>query len=144
MSAELFPDLFHCAIGYSGVYDLPLIKSRASELSRYAGGRRWGSIVLGNDEKTLRKFSPVDNVEKLKAPVLLIHGGRDQIAPVEGYDEMVKAIRKHGTPLETLYERNEGHGFYKPAHREKAWQDILGFLGKYIGPDAKNVAANSH
>lgn len=144
MSAELFPDLFHCAIGYSGVYDLPLIKSRASEISRYAGGRRWENIVLGSDKKTLREFSPVDNVEKLKAPVLLIHGGRDQIAPVEGYNEMVEAIKKHGTPLETLYERDEGHGFYQPAHRKKAWQDILGFLGKYIGPDAKDVATNGH
>ena len=144
MSAELFPDLYRCAIGFSGVYDLPLLKSRASNISRYAGGRLWERIVLGSDKKTLRRFSPVDNVAKLKAPVLLIHGGRDQIAPVEGYDEMVDAIKKHGTPLKTLFERNEGHGFYKPAHRIKAWNDILGFLGKYIGPGSKNVASNSH
>ncbi len=144
MSAELFPSLYRCAVGYSGVYDLPLLKSRASDITRYAGGRYYENIVLGSNKKSLRTFSPVDNVAKLKAPVLLIHGGRDQRAPVKGYDEMVSAIKKHGTPLETLYEHNEGHGFYKLPHREKAWKEILGFLDKYIGPDSKSVASNSH
>ncbi len=134
MSAERFPGMFQCAIGYSGVYDLPMLKSRKSDISRFAGGRLYESVVLGGNDKQLRAFSPVYNVESLTAAVLLIHGGRDQRAPVKGYDEMVAAIKKHGTPLKTLYERNEGHGFYKPAHREKAWNEILAFLGKYIGP----------
>lgn len=133
MSAERFPDLYHCAIGYSGVYDLVELKTRASSISRYAGGRLFEKVVLGNNDKTLRAFSPVDNVGKLKVPVLLIHGGRDQRAPAHGYKEMVSAIRKHGTPLETLFYENEGHGFYKSDHRTKAWKDILAFLGKYIG-----------
>lgn len=143
MSAELFPKVYRCAVGYSGVYDLPLIKSRASVISRYAGGRFYENTVLGSNRKTLKAFSPIYNTSNLKAPVLLIHGGRDEIAPAKGYDEMIKAIKKRGTPLETVYERNEGHGFYKLSHREKAWHDILAFLNNYIGT-AHGKAPSTH
>ncbi len=144
MSAELFPGLYKCAIGYSGVYDLFVIKSRKSDTDRTAAGRLYLSEILGSSDAQLKKFSPVYQVASLKAPVLLMHGGQDVRAPVKGYDEMVDAIHKHGTPLETLYFPREGHGFYKVKHRVKAYKKMLAFLNKYIGPDSKSVAANSH
>ncbi|MGH8225183.1 MAG: alpha/beta hydrolase family protein [Gammaproteobacteria bacterium] len=134
MSAERFPDLYRCAIGYDGAYDLFVSETRASDTSRIAAGRLYLTNVLGRDPKELKAFSPAYNADKLKIPVFLLHGGRDERTPVKGYDEMVAAIKKNGTPLQTLYEPNEGHGFYKPEHREKAWDEILAFLGKYIGP----------
>ncbi|MGH8427225.1 MAG: alpha/beta hydrolase family protein [Gammaproteobacteria bacterium] len=134
MSAERFPDLFQCAIGYDGVYDLATQETRASDTSRFASGRLYLTTVLGHDPAQLKAFSPAYNVDKLKIPVFLLHGGRDERAPVAGYDEMVAAIKRRGTPLKTLYEPNEEHGFYQTDHREKAWNDILAFLGQYIGP----------
>ena len=140
MSAERFPDLYQCAIGYDGLYDLALWESRDSDTARYAGGRLYQKTVLGYNKKQLKAFSPAFHADKLKIPVFLLQGGRDQRAPVPGYKEMVSAIRKHGTPLKTLFEENEGHGFYKPAHRIKAWNEILGFLNKYIGPGQEGKA----
>ena len=134
MSAERFPDLYHCAIGYSGVYDLFVIKSRKSDTGRSAYGRFYEQQILGSSKARLKKFSPVYQVASLKAPVLLMHGGEDARAPVEGYDEMVDAIKKHGTPLQTLYYPREGHGFYKVSHRAEAYEKVLAFVQKYIGP----------
>lgn len=145
MSSERFPSLYRCAVGYSGVYDLMLQETRRAGADRYAGGRFYLATVLGHDHKQLKAFSPAFNADSLKAAVLLLHGGRDQRAPVKGYDEMVAAIKKHGTPLETLYFHNEGHGFYQPAHREQAWTKILAFLKQYIGagePSATGKTGN--
>ncbi len=144
MSAELFPGLYKCAIGYSGVYDLFVIKSRKDVFASNAAGRLYLHDILGSSNAQLKKFSPVYQVASLKAPVLLMHGGQDPKAPVKGYDEMVEAIKKHGTPLETVYFPREGHGFYKVDHRVEAYTKLLAFLNKYIGPDSKSVAANSH
>lgn len=141
MSPERFPDLYKCAIGYDGCYDLQVNKTRASDTARSAPGRLYMETVLGSNAKQLKAFSPADNADKLKIPVFLLHGGRDVRCPVEGYDKMKAAIEKHGTPLKTLFEPNEGHGFYKIAHREKAWKEMLAFFGKYIGSGAsQNVA----
>ncbi|MGH8161887.1 MAG: alpha/beta hydrolase family protein [Gammaproteobacteria bacterium] len=134
MNSERFPDLYQCAVAYDGLYDLSTWETRASDTARQASGRLYQKTVLGTNQKQLRAFSPALHADKLKIPVFLLQGGRDVRAPVASYDEMVAAIKKHGTPLQTLYYENEGHGFYKPAHREKAWKDILAFLGKYIGP----------
>ncbi|MGH8273036.1 MAG: alpha/beta hydrolase family protein, partial [Gammaproteobacteria bacterium] len=112
---------------------------RSSDTSRQAAGRLALTTILGHNQKQLRAFSPADNADKLKIPVFLLHGGRDVRAPVKGYDEMVSAIKAHGTPLKTLYEPNEGHGFYKISHREKAWREMLAFFGKYIGPGAQTA-----
>lgn len=141
MSAERFPDLYQCAIGYDGLYDLALWESRDSDTARSAGGRLYQKTVLGHNKKQLKAFSPAFHADRLKIPVFLLQGGRDQRAPVGGYKEMVSAIKKHGTPLKTLFEENEGHGFYKPVHRIKAWKEILAFIDKYIGSGQRKEAA---
>jgi dipeptidyl aminopeptidase/acylaminoacyl peptidase len=141
MNSERFPDQYKCAVGYDGCYDLQVHRSRTTDTARSAGGRLYLETVLGHNAKQLRAFSPADSADKLKIPVFLLHGGRDERCPVKGYDEMKAAIQKHGTPLKTLYESNEGHGFYKLDHREKAWKEMLAFIGKYIGSDAKGSVA---
>jgi dipeptidyl aminopeptidase/acylaminoacyl peptidase len=36
-------------------------------------------------------------------------------------------------PVETLYYRTEGHGFYVEAHRKEYYEKLLGFLDRNIG-----------
>lgn len=137
MNSERFPDLYKCAVGYDGCYDLALGETRASDTARHAAGRLYLKTVLGHNQKQLKAFSPAYHADKLKIPVFLLHGGRDVRCPVEGYEELVAAIKKNGTPLKTLFYHNEGHGFYKPVHRTKAWQEMLAFFGKHIGPESR-------
>ncbi len=134
MNAERYPGLYHCVVGYDGVYDLPMMFTRTEDIDRSRYGRYYLHTVLGNNQAELRAYSPVDQADRLKAPVLLLQGGRDERAPVAGYREMVSAIRHHGTPLETLFEPNEGHGFFKTRHRVLAYRTILAFFRRYIGP----------
>ncbi|MDN5864765.1 MAG: S9 family peptidase [Gammaproteobacteria bacterium] len=136
MNSERFPDLYQCAVGYSGCYDLVLHETRTSDTARFAAGRLYLATVLGTNEKQLKAFSPAYNADKLEIPVLLLHGGRDERCPVDGYDHMVDAIEENGTPLKTLFYNNEGHGFYEPEHRIEAWKEMLAFFAKYIGPGA--------
>lgn len=137
MNAERYPGLYRCVVGYDGVYDLPMMFTRTEDVDRSVFGRYYLHTVLGHHMAQLRAFSPVDQVARLRAPVLLLQGGRDERAPVAGYREMVAAIRHHGTPLQTLFEPNEGHGFFKTRHRVLAYRTILAFFRRYIGPGAQ-------
>ncbi|MGH8274335.1 MAG: alpha/beta hydrolase family protein, partial [Gammaproteobacteria bacterium] len=69
MNSERFPDLYQCAVGYDGVYDLGLQETRSSDTSRQAAGRLALTTILGHNQKQLRAFSPADNADKLKIPV---------------------------------------------------------------------------
>lgn len=49
---------------------------------------------------------------------------------------MMTALDKAGKKYEVLYERNEGHGFAKPAHRFELYTRMLAFFDKHIGSSA--------
>lgn len=133
MSAVKAPDLFKCVVGYSGVYDLPMIYD---ERSAKAGGKTYQYYLktLGQDEKQLVAFSPSRQADKLTAPVLLIHGGADRVTPPEQADAMRAALTKAGRSPEWMSVYGEGHGFYSEKNRVAAYKKIEAFLNQHIGP----------
>lgn len=123
------PDLYRCAVGYVGVYDLERVyrDTRDSRSSRV-----WVGDWLG-ERDTLAAVSPVNLAGKIKAPVFLAAGGRDERAPIEHSKKMEKALKAAGVPVETLYYDTEGHGFYNEAHRREYYVRLLEFLSRYLG-----------
>jgi dipeptidyl aminopeptidase/acylaminoacyl peptidase len=130
-SATLAPDLFQCSIGYAGVYDLPLLKSD-SDIKALLFGRAYLDKTLGTDDMRIREQSPVTNVHKLKAAVLIIHGEEDERTPINQAESLMTAMDKAGKPYEKLIVEREGHGFYEVKNRLKANQKIVSFLKEHI------------
>ncbi|AVI66217.1 peptidase S9 [Shewanella sp. WE21] len=126
-SAVLAPDMFKCAIGMAGVYDLPLWKDD-SDVANSSSGSSYQADVLGNNLETLKAMSPSYNVNKLKANLLLVHGGDDERTPITQLESLEKALKAHNYPYQKLVMDNEGHGFYNDEHRAKYYEQMLGFL----------------
>ncbi|KFL35683.1 alpha/beta hydrolase family protein [Arenimonas donghaensis] len=124
------PDLYRCAAGYVGVYDLDLMVREDRKDSRMMASftRQW----VG-DAGTLAAVSPNRLADRIKAPVFLAAGGEDRVAPVEHTEMMEKALQKAGAPVESLYYKNEGHGFYKGEHRTEYYRRLLAFLSRHLG-----------
>ena len=80
MSAIRSPDLFKCAVGYAGIYDLSMMYDKGDILeSRF--GLAYLDEVIGNDQAELKANSPVNLADKLQAAVLIVHGEADERAP---------------------------------------------------------------
>jgi dipeptidyl aminopeptidase/acylaminoacyl peptidase len=131
------PDLYRCAVGYIGVYDLPMMHVRG-DIQRRGSGETYLREWLG-DRGSLASVSPNRIADRIKAPVFLAAGGEDERAPIEHSKLMERALKQAGVPVETLYYKSEGHGFYVPAHRKEFYERLLAFLGRHIG-DGRNVA----
>ena len=131
-SAIKSPELFKCAIGYSGVYDLPLLYEEG-DIESFKWGDAYLDKTLGTDKAKQIEQSPVYNVDKLKAAVLLIHGEDDKRAPIEHAEKLRDALDENGHPYEWLIKNKEGHGFYGEDNILEANTKILSFLEKYIG-----------
>lgn len=131
-SAVKYPDFYKCAIGFVGVYDLPLLYNTGDITDR-----RWGDAyldkTLGTDEASQIAQSPVHNLDKLKAPVFIIHGKKDHRAAYEHAEVLRDALEKQNHPYEWLVKDKEGHGFYKEENNLEKNQKVLKFLDKYIG-----------
>jgi dipeptidyl aminopeptidase/acylaminoacyl peptidase len=125
------PDLYKCAAGYVGVYDLPMMHTTGDIQERGSGEtylREW----LGAKEK-LDAVSPTRMANRIKVPVFLAAGGEDERAPIQHSRMMEQALREAGVPVETLYYDTEGHGFYKPERRQEFYSRLLAFLSRSLG-----------
>lgn len=130
------PELYRCAIGMSGVYDLKLM----FESGDIAGAQRGLSFlreVLGDDRALLDSRSPAANADKIDAKVMLIHGRQDARAPIAHAERMRDALRAVGNEPVWLTETRERHGIMSADNRERIYTAMLEFLDSSIGSQAR-------
>ena len=127
MGAVREPDLYKCAIGSMGVYDLPMMFKEGDVRTRKSG-LSYLRDVLGNDIEDQKRRSPVYNVDKIKANILLIHGAKDERAPIEHAESLKDAFDDINKKYEWLELDDEGHGYYDEENRFVVYTKILEFL----------------
>ena len=140
MQPILNPDMYKCAIGYVGVYDLPLL-SRSKKEYEDESTERYFTRTLGEDEAALAKWSPAARAGEIKVPVMLVHGKSDSNVRMNQFRAMDAALRSIGQPAETFLGPGEGHGFASPDNIAELYRRMEKFLDKHIGPNSAPVAA---
>jgi dipeptidyl aminopeptidase/acylaminoacyl peptidase len=135
------PDLYRCAIGYVGVYDLRLMYTRG-DIPQSTYGDNYLKMVLGEDESVLWDRSPIAHIDRLKAKVMLIVGGEDKrVPPIHG-ERLHDALDKAHIAHEWVYQRTEGHGFYDEHNVTALLERIVQFLDTNIGAPAATSPRN--
>lgn len=132
MGAVREPELYRCVIGSAGVYNLPMMFTEGDIADRQSG-LAYLKEVLGENQADLKSRSPVFNVDKIKANVLLIHGAKDQRAPMEQVESLKAAFDKIGKKYQWMEIGNEAHGYYDEENRLKVYNKVLAFLDANIG-----------
>ena len=127
MNPIRYPGTYKCSIAYAGVYDL---KAHYSQRDGSKQGRAFWTMTMGDEANQVAQ-SPLTQIAKLDAPILLIHGRSDSVAPFDQFNYAQAALSHAGKPYETLVKPNEGHGFYKEANRVEAYERMAAFLAKY-------------
>jgi dipeptidyl aminopeptidase/acylaminoacyl peptidase len=127
------PDLYRCAAGYVGVYDLNMLWGQG-DISQSLHGKDFLQEAVG--KQGLDAASPNKLAARIKVPVFLAAGGADVRAPQEHSEAMERALKAAGVPVETLYYPTEGHGFYKVEHNREYYTRLLAFLSRHIGSGA--------
>lgn len=130
MGAAKEPDLYQCAVGYIGVYDLPLMHRRG-DIQERRSGQNFLDDMIGDQD--LAAVSPVNLADRIKASVFLAAGGEDQRAPLDHTEAMERALKKADVPVQTLIYPDEGHGFFVEAHRREFSERLLAFFDEHIG-----------
>lgn len=130
MGLAMTPELFRCGVGYVGVYDLQRMVADDSRDSRASA--TWLREWIGEGD-LLQARSATTVAGRIKAPVLLVAGGEDVVAPIEQSRMMERRLRNAGVAVGTLYARNEGHGFYEERNRRDYYVQLLDFLATHLG-----------
>lgn len=80
----------------------------------------------------LEKISPLNNVEKIAIPMLIVQGENDPRVPVTESKQVVEALRSQGQTVWFMNALNEGHGYRKKENRDIYQQVTVLFLQQHL------------
>ena len=99
------PELFKCAIGVNGVYDVEAYRDVFGNQDSFGipeaiREERWGDAA--NDQARLRELSPTHRADEIEIPVLIIGSVGDPIVNVSHAEDLVEAMAAAGRTPESL------------------------------------------
>jgi dipeptidyl aminopeptidase/acylaminoacyl peptidase len=129
---------FFAERGWAAAVDIVGIANFESFFARTAPWRRplraaeYGDPVA--DADFLRSISPINSLDRIRTPLMVIHGANDPRVPVEEAEQIVAALRARGVSVEYLRYADEGHGLAKAKNRSDAWPKVVSFFERYLSP----------
>jgi dipeptidyl aminopeptidase/acylaminoacyl peptidase len=102
-----------------------------SEYRRAFREREYGS--LEHDLEFLVEASPITHVDRIKAPLFLIHGANDPRVPLGEAEQIHEALTARGIRSELLVYDDEGHGLQKLPNRLDAYPRAVAFIDEILG-----------
>jgi dipeptidyl aminopeptidase/acylaminoacyl peptidase len=78
--------------------------------------------------------SPINFIDHIKAPLLLLAGGHDPRCPKSETQQVVDAIKKRGGTVDYKIYENEGHGFARVENQIDAYKRVADFLEAHVPP----------
>ena len=124
-------DTFSAGASYYGISELEaMIRDTHKFESRYLDG------LIGpfpEQEERYRERSPINHIEGLSAPMIVLQGMEDKIVPPNQAELMVNALREKGLPVAYLTFEGEQHGFRQAANIRRAQEAELYFYSRVFG-----------
>ena len=99
--------------------------------------REYDLATMGDPIKDKQRYmerSPINFVDQIKAPLLILAGGHDPRCPSTESEQVASAVKKRNGVAELKIYENEGHGFAKVENQIDAYTRVADFLKKYATP----------
>lgn len=131
-AATSFGDRIRGTISDSGIANLMTTIENTEEWRRSIQRSEFGDERDPKIRAFMEKTAPLNNVQKIKSPLLIIQGKNDPRVPVSEAEAIVQAAKKAGIPVWYLLAKDEGHGFVQPKNWEFRSYTIASFIKEYL------------
>ncbi|HWH14576.1 MAG TPA: S9 family peptidase [Miltoncostaeaceae bacterium] len=131
------PDVFAAAVSYVGPSSLVTLVRSFPAYWRPLLASTWYRYVGDPDDPDdladMERRSPLNLVDRIRTPLLVIQGANDPRVTQRESDQIVAALRARGVDVEYIVKDDEGHGFVKPENRMEAYGAIERFFARHLG-----------
>jgi dipeptidyl aminopeptidase/acylaminoacyl peptidase len=125
-----YPDLWAAGIDVVGICNFVTFIEKTSAYRRAHRAAEYGN--LPEHREFFEKISPIHHVDRIKCPMMVIHGANDPRVPIGEAEQIVAALNKRKIPVEYLRYEDEGHGLAKLKNRLDAYPKMAAFLNKHL------------
>lgn len=129
-SLVFYPDLWAAGVDMVGIANFVSFLERTGPWRRTHREAEYGE--LENDREMLERISPMNHIDKIVAPLLVVHGRNDPRVPLFEAEQIVKALKSRGQEVELRVYDNEGHALSKRPNVLDAFALMGAFLTKHL------------
>jgi dipeptidyl aminopeptidase/acylaminoacyl peptidase len=126
----LYPELWAAAVDTVGIANFESFLKNTSGYRRKLREVEYGS--LETDIDFLKAISPIYKIDRIRTPLMVIHGKNDPRVPYTEAEQIVDALRKRGAPVEYKLFDDEGHGIAKLSNRLIVYPLVADFLDRHM------------
>jgi len=123
------PELYAAGVDQVGIANFYTFLKNTKPYRRALRESEYGPM---SDSTFLMNISPVTHVDKIEAPLFIIHGENDPRVPVGEARQMARAISARGGVVDTLIFADEGHGIAKRPNVLVTYRRIVDFFKEHL------------
>ena len=125
------PGLWAAGVDIVGIASLVTFLENTSAYRRAYREREYGTLT--HDREFLQEASPLTHIDRMTAPLFIIHGANDPRVPLSEAEQIHAALTGRGRECELLVFGDEGHGLAQRRNRVDALPKAFAFLAKHLG-----------
>ncbi|MCY7390522.1 MAG: prolyl oligopeptidase family serine peptidase, partial [Leptolyngbyaceae cyanobacterium CAN_BIN12] len=130
--ATTYSDRIQAAIDIVGISNFVSFLERTESYRRDLRRVEYGDERDPKMREFLLNISPLNNAEKIKKPLFVVHGKNDPRVPLNEAEQIVATVRKNNTPVWYLMAKDEGHGFAKKPNADFQFYSTVQFIKTYL------------
>lgn len=131
-TAVHYSDRLVGAVARAGISNFVTYLENTSDFRRDLRRFEYGDERDPSMRAFLQSISPLNNVERIRVPLLVAQGRNDPVVPASESEQIVQALRERGQTVWYLDALNEGHSYDKKANRDVYQQVTYLFLERYL------------
>ena len=131
-SAVLYSDRLRAGIDVVGISNFVTFLENTEDYRRELRRHEYGDERDPEMRSILERISPLNNVDRIDIPLLVVQGRNDPRVPASESEQIVQALRSRGQSVWYIEALNEGHGYNRKENRNVYEQAAILFLQKYL------------
>ncbi|MEJ2534391.1 MAG: prolyl oligopeptidase family serine peptidase, partial [Gammaproteobacteria bacterium] len=134
-AAVHYSDRLVAAVDRAGISHFPTYLENTGDYRRDLRRAEYGDERDPEMRAFLEAISPLNNVDRISVPLLIVQGQNDPAVPAAQSEKMVRALRQRGQVVWYLNALNEGHWYEKKENQDVFQQVAWLFLQRHLLDD---------
>ena len=133
-----FPELFAVGVDVCGISDFATFYARTEPWIAEAAITKYGDPAV--DGALLHELSPIHQVDRITAPLLVVHGAYDTNVPLIEAEQVVAALTERGAAPGFLLFPDEGHEVHGVENRAVFVREVVAWVTAHLLEQAVRYA----
>jgi dipeptidyl aminopeptidase/acylaminoacyl peptidase len=125
-----YPEMFAAGANLFGVVNFETFFANTEPWMAAISTSEYGDPATQGE--MLRALSPIHRLDRIRTPLIILHGANDTNVPVIEAEQIVANLRARNVPVDYILFPNEGHGWRQLPNRIRSTVSIVDFFDRRL------------